>query len=55
MQGETAEELEKRVQAVEHQIYPQAASWVGSGKVRFKSGQSWVDGHVSEEPAVQTY
>ena len=55
MQGETAEELEKRVQAVEHQIYPQAASLVGSGKVKFKNGQSWVDGHVSKEPVVQTY
>jgi phosphoribosylglycinamide formyltransferase-1 len=53
--GETAEELEKRVQAVEHQIYPQAASLVGSGKVRFKNGQSWVDGHRSDQPVVQTY
>ena len=53
--GETAEELEKRVQAVEHEIYPQAASLVGSGKVKFKNGQSWVDGHVAEEPIVQAY
>jgi phosphoribosylglycinamide formyltransferase-1 len=54
-QGETAEELEKRVQAVEHQIYPQAAALVGSGKVKFKNGQSWVDGNLSEEPVIQTY
>jgi len=53
--GETAKELEKRVQTVEHQIYPQAASLVGSGKVKFKNGQSWVDGHLSEEPVVQTF
>jgi len=53
--GETAEELAKRVQAVEHQIYPQAASLVASGKVRFRDGHSWVDGHRSEEPVVQTY
>jgi phosphoribosylglycinamide formyltransferase-1 len=54
-QGETAKQLEKRVQAVEHQIYPQAASWVGCGKVKFKNGQCWVDGNLSEEPVVQTY
>jgi len=53
--GETAEELQKRVQAVEHLIYPQAASLVGSGKVTFKNGQCWIGGHLSEEPAVQTY
>jgi phosphoribosylglycinamide formyltransferase-1 len=53
--GETAEELEKRVQTLEHQIYPQAASWVGCGKVQFKNGQCWVDGHRSDEPVVQTY
>jgi len=53
--GETAEELATRVQSIEHQIYPQAASLVGSGKIRFRDGQSWVDGHLAEEPVVQTY
>ena len=53
--GETAEELQKRVQAVEHLIYPQAASLVGSGKIRFRDGHSWVDGNITEEPVVQTY
>jgi phosphoribosylglycinamide formyltransferase-1 len=53
--GETADELAARVQAVEHRIYPQAASWVGSGKVKFKNGQSWIDGSLSEKPVVQTY
>ena len=53
--GETADELAARVQAIEHKIYPQAASWVGTGKITFRNGQSWVDGHRSEEPVVQTY
>ncbi len=53
--GETAAELAARVQAVEHQIYPLAADWVGSGKVRFKNGQSWVDGTRCDEPAIQTF
>jgi phosphoribosylglycinamide formyltransferase-1 len=54
-QDETADELATRVQAIEHQIYPQAAGWVGSGKVEFRNGQSWVDGNLSEEPVVQTF
>lgn len=53
--GESADELAARVQAVEHQIYPEAAGWVGGGKVTFKDGQSWVDGKLAEEPVVQTY
>jgi phosphoribosylglycinamide formyltransferase 1 len=53
--GETADELATRVQAVEHQIYPEAAGWVGSGKVTFKDGQAWVDGRLAAEPVIQTY
>ncbi len=53
--GESAEDLAARVQAVEHQIYPQAASWVGSGKVQFRNGASYVDGKCAGEPAVQTF
>jgi len=53
--GETADELESRVQTIEHKIYPLAASWVGSGKVKFRDGYSWVDGKCAEEPAIQTF
>ncbi len=53
--GESADELAARVQAVEHRIYPEAASWVGSGQVAFKDGQSWVDGKLAEEPILKTY
>ncbi len=53
--GETAEELALRVQAVEHRIYPQAADWVATGKVRLKDRRSWVDGRPTNEPIVQTY
>lgn len=52
---ESADELASRVQTIEHKIYPLAASWVGSGKVKFRDGQSWVDGKCTEEPAIQTY
>ena len=53
--GETAEQLALRVQAVEHQIYPRAAGWVGSGKVKFQDGDCWVDGRPADEPVVQTF
>lgn len=53
--GETADALAKRVQAVEHRIYPEAAAWVGLGRVRYLNGQCWIDGQVAEEPIVQTY
>jgi len=52
---ETADELQTRVQAIEHQIYPEAAGLVGSGRVIFKDGKSWVDGDIAEEPLVRSY
>tara|TARA_R110002096_G_scaffold65006_4_gene158297 strand:+ start:22921 stop:23568 length:648 start_codon:yes stop_codon:yes gene_type:complete len=53
--GESAEELALRVQAIEHQIYPQAAAWVGSGAVEFRDGECWIDGKLADEPVIQTY
>lgn len=52
---ESAEQLQHRVQAIEHRIYPQAAGWVGSGRARFQDGKTWLDGAVAEEPVVQTF
>jgi len=53
--GESAEELRDRVQAVEHQIYPMAAGWVGSGKAEFRDGVTWIDGRPAAEPVVMTF
>lgn len=53
--GESAEELALRVQAVEHQIYPQAAAWVGAGQVEFRSGECWRDGKRSDDPVIRTF
>jgi phosphoribosylglycinamide formyltransferase-1 len=53
--GETADELKRRVQAVEHQIYPRAAAWVGSGKVEFKNGDCWINGKSMPDPMINTY
>jgi len=53
--GESADELQTRVQAVEHQIYPRAAGLVAAGKVTFKNGRCWVAGKYADEPLVETY
>jgi phosphoribosylglycinamide formyltransferase-1 len=52
---ESADELQQRVQAVEHQIYPEAAGLVGSGRVIFEGDAALIDGQVADEPIVQTY
>jgi phosphoribosylglycinamide formyltransferase-1 len=53
--AESADELQTRVQAIEHKIYPEAAGLVGSGRVVFEGGRSLVDGDISDEPFVQSY
>ncbi len=52
---ESADELAARVQTIEHQIYPLAASWVGSGRVEYRDGQTWIDGRLSPEPVIKTF
>ena len=53
--GESADELQTRVQAVEHQIYPAAAGLVGSGRVVFRDGDAIIDGKPAAEPVLKTY
>jgi phosphoribosylglycinamide formyltransferase-1 len=53
--GETADELQQRVQAIEHQIYPEAAGLVGSGHVRFADGQAVINGQMASEPVLRTF
>lgn len=53
--GESAEELKERVQAVEHQIYPEAAGLVGAGRARFRDGATWIDGRPAPEPLLRTF
>lgn len=42
---DNAEQLAERVQREEHQIYPMAASWFASGRLRLDGGQACLDGH----------
>jgi phosphoribosylglycinamide formyltransferase-1 len=48
----TPDELMRRVQAVEHRIYPTAAHWFGSGRLQMKDAASWLDGKPLDEPVV---
>lgn len=53
--AESAEELQHRVQQIEHQIYPEAAGLVGCGRVRFREGQTWIDDQPAPEPLLRTF
>lgn len=53
--NETADELCARVQAVEHQIYPEAANWFGKGRLEYRHGTACLDGKRLDEPVVQAF
>ncbi len=44
--------LAGRVQAQEHRIYPLAVRWFCEGRLRYGSGQAWLDGRPLREPIV---
>ena len=52
---ESADELQHRVQAIEHKIYPEAAGLVGSGRVVFRNGRAWIDGELADEPILRSF
>jgi len=52
---ESADELATRVQAIEHQIYPQAANWFANGRLAYHDGAAWLDGERLDEPIVMDF
>ncbi|MGB5165916.1 MAG: phosphoribosylglycinamide formyltransferase [Woeseiaceae bacterium] len=50
--GMSATQLQDNVQALEHQVYPQAAAWFAEGRLRYRDGQTWLDGKQLQEPVV---
>ena len=48
--GETAAQLADRVLALEHRIYPEAASLLASGRLELRDGAAWLDGRRLEAP-----
>ena len=51
----TADALCARVQALEHQVYPEAANWFGQGRLEFRDGSAWLDGGKLDDPVVLDY
>jgi phosphoribosylglycinamide formyltransferase-1 len=49
---ESAAELQARVLAVEHQIYPQTAQLFAWGRVLYKDGHTWMDGRILNSPVI---
>jgi len=52
---DTADTLMSRVQAVEHQIYPQAAQLFAEGRVTYRDGNAWLDGKIMTDPLTLDY
>ncbi len=49
---DTEETLSARVQAEEHRIYPTVIEWYASGRLVWKDGLPWLDGHPLSAPVV---
>jgi len=50
--GDDEASLSARVQAAEHIIYPRAAGWFASGRLRLAGGVPELDGRALREPVV---
>lgn len=47
---DTAITLARRVQAIEHRIYPAAVALLAAGRVSYRDGSAWLDGKLLEKP-----
>lgn len=50
--GISAQQLQDKVQVLEHEIYPQAAEWFAQGRLCYRDGQTWLDDKQLREPVV---
>lgn len=48
--GDTAQTLARRVQAIEHRIYPATAALFAAGRVAYRNGEAWLDGQPLRRP-----
>jgi phosphoribosylglycinamide formyltransferase-1 len=53
--GESAAELARRVQAIEHRIYPEAAGMFASGRLEYRNGAVWLDGEPLQQPLMRDF
>lgn len=49
---DTPESLRRRVQTLEHRIYPLAVEWFAAGRLRMVAGRVRLDGDTLDEPVV---
>jgi len=47
---DTEDSLAQRVQAREHEIYPQVVEWLASGRLAWRDGGPWLDGRPLDAP-----
>jgi phosphoribosylglycinamide formyltransferase 1 len=50
--GDDEQSLSRRVQAREHEIYPQVVGWVASGRLTWRDGGPCLDGQPLTKPVV---
>lgn len=48
--GDNADSLARRVQEMEHRIYPEALRWYAEGRLRLEGDRVWMDGEPLAEP-----
>jgi phosphoribosylglycinamide formyltransferase-1 len=48
--GDDAGSLQLRVHVLEHRIYPLAARWYCTGRLRYSAGRAWLDGKALSGP-----
>ena len=52
---DSPESLQRRVQAIEHRIYPQAAGWFADGRLKYRNGGAWLDGRRLDQPVINDF
>lgn len=53
--GDTEAALAARVLATEHIIYPRVIDWLAAGRLAWRAGAPWLDGHRLDTPMVEDF
>ena len=48
--GDDEDSLSARVHQAEHKIFPAVVNWFCAGRLFYRNGQAWFDGHLLEAP-----
>jgi phosphoribosylglycinamide formyltransferase-1 len=55
LRGDSEATLAARVLATEHVIYPRVIGWLGAGRLAWRAGTPWLDGHRLDAPIVEDF